>query len=56
MRIFGKRKCGYTSTTPFRVKCDREIGHSGLHAARGMRWDANGRIKFGGRGPKGGGR
>jgi hypothetical protein len=41
-----KRKCGYASTSPFRVKCTREMGHSGLHSARGMRWDADGRIRF----------
>jgi hypothetical protein len=47
-----RRKCGYESASPFRVKCTREMGHRGLHAARGMRWDADGRIKFGS-GPKG---
>jgi len=42
-----KRKCGYESASPFRVKCSRELGHSGLHSARGMTWGADGRIKFG---------
>jgi hypothetical protein len=50
MGLFRPRKCGYTPATPFRVKCTREMGHRGLHAARGMRFDADGRIKFGGKG------
>lgn len=41
-----KRKCGNPSASPFRVKCTREKGHSGAHSARGMRWGADGRIKF----------
>jgi hypothetical protein len=41
-----KRKCGHTSATPFRVRCTRDAGHSGLHWARGLQWDADGRIKF----------
>jgi hypothetical protein len=46
MGIF-RRKCGYESASPFRVKCIREMGHSGLHSARGMKWGPDGRIKFG---------
>ena len=42
-----KRKCGYESASPFRVKCTRDMGHGGLHSARGMKWGADGRIKFG---------
>jgi hypothetical protein len=47
---FLKRKCGYESATPFRAKCTREMGHSGLHSARGLKWGPDGRIKFGQKG------
>ena len=45
-----KRKCGHEATHPFRVRCTKEAGHTGLHSAKGLRWSDNGVIKFGSRG------
>jgi hypothetical protein len=47
--MFGKRTCGHEATHPFRARCTRDRGHTGLHSARGMRWSSDGRIRFGGR-------
>ena len=46
--MFGMRKCGHETTSPFRVRCTKESGHSGAHGARGLSWGADGKIKFGG--------
>jgi hypothetical protein len=50
--MFGKKNCGHQATHPFRTRCTRGHGHTGLHSARGMKWGSDGRIKFGGRGTR----
>ena len=51
--MFGKKNCGHESSSPFRVKCSKTAGHSGHHSAKGLRWGADGKIKFGGKGKTG---
>jgi hypothetical protein len=46
MGLFGKKKCGHESSSPFRATCTRSSGHTGRHSARGMRWGSDGRILF----------
>lgn len=41
-----KRKCGHQASHPFRVRCTKAAGHTGLHNGRGLNWGADGRIKF----------
>jgi hypothetical protein len=37
MGLFGKKKCGHQSSSPFRTACTRETGHTGRHGARGLK-------------------
>jgi hypothetical protein len=48
MGLFGKKNCDHQSSAPFKARCAKEPGHRGDHSARGLRWGADGKIKFGG--------